>query len=165
MKIYNIYGAEIYSSEKETIKEALEEAVAKNAYLENANLKNAYLYNANLENANLKNANLYNANLENAYLYNANLENANLYNAYLENAKLYNANLENANLPIYCKWAVTIINEKIKIGCKEMSIKEWDLFFKSDEEFDTKRDTNDFIRIEANYKAAKSYLKHLKKAI
>ena len=154
MKIHNIYGDEIYSSEKETIKEALEEAVTKNA-----NLKNANLNNANLKNADLYNANLYNANLEHA-----NLENANLYNANLKNADLKNADLENANLPIFCKWSViTINNEIIKIGCKKNTTQGWDEFFDSDETFSTPRNTPEFKQIEANYLAAKAYLNHLNK--
>jgi hypothetical protein len=145
----------------------LENAYLENAYLENANLENAYLENANLENAylqnaNLENANLENANLRNAYLQNANLENANLRNAYLQNANLQNANLQFAELPIFAKWAFSIKNNQIiKIGCKEKTICEWDLWFASKEEFATKRGTPEFKQIEAVYLAHKAYLTHL----
>jgi hypothetical protein len=114
------------------------------------------------------------ANLVNANLYNANLRNANLVNANLRNANLYNANLRNANLPIYCKWLVSYkitsndkkvtINEidtnliKIEIGCKSKTIKEWDLWFKSQEEYSTKRDTFEFKQIHGMYKAYRTYL-------
>ena len=130
---------------------------------------NANLYNANLINANLRNANLRNANLENANLRNANLENANLINANLENA-----NLINANLPIFCKWLVNykvvsndekitiddidINSIEIAIGCKSKTIKEWDLWFKSQEEYSTKRDTFEFKQIHGMYKAYRTYL-------
>jgi hypothetical protein len=115
-----------------------------------------------------------NANLRNANLEDANLEDANLVNANLVNANLRNANLRNANLPIYCKWLVSYkitsndkkvtINEidtnliKIEIGCKSKTIKEWDLWFKSQEEYSTKRDTFEFKQIHGMYKAYRAYL-------
>ena len=156
IEIKSIFGEVLFSFEKEnnTIKDTLEEAVKQNANLENANLPNAYLKNANLKNANLPNANLPNANL-----YNANLENAYLYNANLYNANLENANLKNANLPIFCRWSVNYSNDFkiIYIGCKQMTIEQWDEWFKGNEEFSTRRNTENFKRIKANYEAVKAY--------
>jgi hypothetical protein len=112
---------------------------------------------ANLQFANLESANLQKANLESADLRNANLRRANL-----ENANLENADLENAELPIFSKWNVSIIsNKNIKIGCKEKTISDWDLWFASKEEFDTKRGTPEFKKIQAMYLAHKAYLTHL----
>ena len=59
---------------------------------------------------------------------------------------------------MYCKWRVCLVNDQIKIGCKTKSVKDWDLFFASDEEYDTPRDTQDFKRIQACYLAYKAYL-------
>ncbi len=98
MDIKNVCDEVIFTSSALIIKDALLEAVCKNADLRNANLRNADLRHANLRNADLYNANLSNANLRNADLRHANLRNANLYNADLSNADLYNANLSNANL-------------------------------------------------------------------
>jgi len=156
-----------HECENNTIKETLIQGIKTGANLENANLENANLENAYLQNANLENAYLQNANLENAYLQNANLRNAYLQNANLENAYLQNANLENAylqndELPIFAKWAFSIKNNQIiKIGCKEKTICEWDLWFASKEEFATKRGTPEFKQIEAVYLAHKAYLTHL----
>jgi len=162
----------------------LEEANFYKANLRNANLEEANFYKANLRNANLRNANLEeanfsNANLEEANLRNANLEEANFSNANLRNANFYNANLEeanlrNANLSIYCKWVVSYkiisnsekvtINEldinliQIEIGCKSKTIKEWDLWFASQDEYSTNRDTFEFRQIQGMYNAYKSYL-------
>jgi hypothetical protein len=161
----NLTNADLINANLENAN--LKNANLKNANLENANLTNAYLRNADLENANLKNANLKNANLENANLTNAYLRNANLTNADLENANLKNANLENANLtnanmPIFCKWRFSIINnEIIKIGCKEKNIADWDLFFNSNEIYTTERNTKDFKKIKAVFEACKSYLNFL----
>jgi len=47
---------------------------------------------------------------------------------------------------------------KIKIGCKETTIPEWDAWFESNEIFETDRNTNDFKRIQANYEAVKTYM-------
>ncbi len=115
-----------------------------------------------------------NANLRNANLRNANLEDANLVNANLVNANLVNANLRNANLPIFCKWLVSykvvsndekitiddidINSIEIAIGCKSKTIKNWDLWFKSQEEYSTKRDTFEFKQIHGMYKAYRAYL-------
>ena len=42
-----------------------------------------------------------------------------------------------------------------------MTIEDWDLFFASEEEFETKRGTHEFKQIEAMYLAHKAYLTHL----
>ena len=181
IEIKSVLGKVLFALEKEnnTIKDTIEEAVRNNANLINANLINADLENANLENANLYNANLVNANLENANLinaklYNANLYNANLINANLINANLYNANLYNANLiyaknketailPIFCKWSYGIKGDLIKIGCVEKTIEQWDLWFDSEEEYSTSRNTKDFKQIQAVYNALKAYYLTLNK--
>jgi uncharacterized protein YjbI with pentapeptide repeats len=98
IQIKNCSGALLSESEKTTIKEAVVEAVEKNANLYNADLYGANLSEANLGGANLSEANLSEANLNRANLYNANLYNANLGGANLNRANLYNANLYGANL-------------------------------------------------------------------
>jgi hypothetical protein len=166
----NLYGANLENANLEGAN--LENANLRGANLENADLEGAYLEDADLEGANLENANLRGANLRGAYLRGANLRGANLENANLRGANLENANLrganlrganlENANLPIFSKWSVGIIDNKIiKIGCKEKTISDWDSFFASEEEFDTKRGTAEFKQIEAMYLAHKAYLTHL----
>jgi hypothetical protein len=141
-----------HECENNTIKETLIQGIKTGANLQFANLQFANLQFANLQFANLQFANLISANLQNAYLERANLENANLENA----------NLENAELPIFSKWLFSIINNKfIKIGCKEKTICEWDLWFASKKEFATKRGTPEFKQIEAMYLAHKAYLTHL----
>ena len=52
-------------------------------------------------------------------------------------------------------------NGKIKIGCKEKTIEEWDSFFNGTEEFDTKRETREFKMIHAHYLAVKTYIQFL----
>lgn len=81
----------------------------------------------------------------------------------LREANLREANLSSANLPIYCKWMVSIKDDRIVIGCKSKTIEDWDVFFASDEVYNTNRDTNDFKQIEAAYEAHKSYLNFLNK--
>jgi len=87
-------------------------------------------------------------------------EGANLYRA-----NLYRAlNLDKANkLPMFFKWSFGFKGDLIQIGCESRTIKEWDKFFKSDEELETKRYSEDFKRIEAVYKGLKAYYKHLNK--
>ena len=171
IEIKSVFGKVLFALEKEnnTIKDTIEEAVRNNANLKYANLRNADLYNANLYNANLYNADLYNADLRNADLRNANLINADLYNADLRNANLINADLYNAKnketaiLPIFCKRSYGIKGDLIKIGCVEKTIEQWDVWFDSEEEYSTSRNTKDFKQIQAVYNALKAYYLTLNK--
>ena len=146
IEIKSIFGKVLFALEKEnnTIKETLEEAVRNNA---------------NLEDANLKNANLYNAFLRNVDFRNSNLEDTNLVSTNLEGAK----NKETAILPIFCKWSYGIKGDLIKIGCVEKTIEQWDVWFDSEEEYSTSRNTKDFKQIQAVYNALKSYYLTLNK--
>ena len=88
----------IYQSTKTTTKEAVEEAVASDAYLINANLSGADLRGANLSGADLSGANLRGADLRGANLRGADLSGANLSGANLSGANLRGADLRGANL-------------------------------------------------------------------
>jgi len=79
----------------------------------------------------------------------------------LEGAHLEGAHLEGADLPMFCKWKINMHDGKIKIGCKEMLIEEWDEFFNSNKEFETKRENYEFKRIQACYLAFKTYYEFL----
>ena len=137
-----------YECEENSIKKTVEQAVKEKINLSNSNLSYSDLSNSNLSYSDLSNSNLSNSNLSNS----------NLRNSDLRNSK----NKETASLPMFCKWSVCVIGDKIKIGCKENTIEDWDLFFESSEEFDTKRNTEDFKQIQAMYLAYKAYLTHLK---
>ena len=133
-----------YESENNSIKETLLEAIKSGANLSGADLRRADLSDANLSDADLSDANLIGANLSGANLIGA-------------------ENIETAYLPIFCKWTPSIIGNKIKIGCEEKTIEEWDYFFSSYETFETSRDTEQFKQIEAVYLAYKAYYLHLNK--
>ena len=138
---------------------SLERARLVGARLDGARLDGASLEGANLEDANLVGARLVGANLEDANLDGASLVGARLVGARLDGASLEGANLEGAKMPIFCKWSVSQINfDTIKIGCIQKTISEWDLFFASKKEFETKRGTKEFIQIQANYEAMKAYV-------
>ena len=62
---------------------------------------------------------------------------------------------------MYCKWSHGITGDKIHIGCKQKTIKEWDLFFNSEDEIETKRGTQEFKQIQAVFEAYKAYLNFL----
>ena len=180
IEIKSIFGELIfeYECENNTIKKTVEQAVRKNISLYSADLSSANLSSANLSSADLRLANLSSANLSSANLSSANLRSANLRSANLRSADLSSANLSSANLysadllladlllanlPIYCKWSHSIKDNKIQIGCKTQSIEEWDLFFESEDVYETKRNTDDFKQIQAVYLAYKAYLTHLNK--
>ena len=157
-----------YTNENATIKDALQQAIKENtnlsgAYLYRADLSGAYLRGADLSGADLSGANLSGANLYGANLYGADLYGAYLSGANLYGANLYGANLRGANLPIFCKWSHSIKDDFIKIGCKEMNIKDWDIFFTGDEVYETERNTEEFKQIQAVYEAYKAYLTFLNK--
>jgi hypothetical protein len=113
---------------------------------------------ADLEGANLRGADLRGANLRGANLIGADLEGADLRGADLIGAK----NKEQAYLPMFCKWSHSIVGDRIKIGCKVKTIEDWDLFFASDETYETDRKTEDFKQIQAVYLAYKAYLTQIK---
>ncbi len=116
-----------------------------------------------LRGTNLRNADLRGADLRGADLIGANLRNADLSGANLRGANLRGANLSGTSLPLFCKWDISIQNDKINIGCKSKTMNEWNSFFESSEEFETKRGTEEFKRIEAMYLAAKAYYLHMSK--
>ena len=82
----------------------------------------------------------------------------------LEQAVKENADLKGAAiLPIFCKWSYGIKGNLIVIGCKQKTLEEWDLWFDSEEEYSTSRNTDDFKQIEAVYNSLKSYYLTLNK--
>lgn len=109
----------LYESKKETIREALIEAVNKGADLQGADLRWADLEGADMQGADLQGADLRGTYLRGAYLQGADLQGANL-----EWADLQGANLEGAYL----------FKMKISEKEKEQIIKElqWEIK-KSDE--------------------------------
>ena len=85
-----IGGGIIYQSTKETLREAVIEAVERGASLSGANLSGASLSGANLRGANLIEADLSGADLSGADLSGANLRGANLIEADLSGAEFQN---------------------------------------------------------------------------
>ena len=165
IQIKSIFGKVLFELEKEenTIKDTVIQAVKDGANLDGANLVGANLYGANLDGANLYGANLDGANLDGANLVRANLVGANLVGANLDGANLVGAKeIDKAYLPIYMKWGIAIKGDVLKIGCKEMTFNEWELWFAGKEEFSTKRGTEDFKRIQASFLAYKAYYDFLK---
>ena len=157
----NLYSADLRLADLRLANLRL--ADLRSANLSSADLRSANLSSANLSSANLRSANLRSANLSSADLYSADLRSANLSSADLYSADLRLADLSSADLPIYCKWNHSIKDNKIQIGCKTQTIEEWDLFFSSEEVYETRRNTNDFKQIQAVYLAYKAYLTHLNK--
>jgi len=127
------------------------------ASLDGANLEGANLVRASLVRASLVRANLVRASLDEASLDGANLEGANLVRASLDEASLVRA----IKIPMYCKWYHGVTENKINIGCKNKTIEEWDLFFNSEDELETKRGTQEFKQIQAVFEAYKAYLNFL----
>ena len=91
LEIKTYLGTVLFKSSKTTIKEAVEEAVSKDANLGSANLNGADLRGANLRSADLRGANLRSADLEGANLGSANLNGADLRGANLRDANLNGA--------------------------------------------------------------------------
>jgi hypothetical protein len=145
IEIKSILGDVLFESEREnnTVKDTLLEAINSGADLSGANLSGADLYRADLYRANLSGANLLGADLSGANL---------------SGADLSGANLSGAKMPMICKWPHSIVDGKIRIGCKVKSIEEWDIFFNSDEVYLTERNTQDFKQIRAVFESYKAYL-------
>ncbi len=149
MEIKNIYGSVIYSDDSETIKETLLKAVKQGEDLRGADLQDAKLQGADLQDAKLQCAYLRGANLQDADLRGADLRGANLQDADLRGAK---------KIPMFCKWSHGITDNLIHIGCEKRSVKDWKKFLESEEEIETKRNTNEFKQIEAVIRGYIAYL-------
>ena len=114
--------------------------------------------------ADLSNADLSGADLNGAKLSNAKLSNADLNGAKLRYANLIGSDTTNTRLPIYSKWDFSIENDSLNIGCKTKTFSEWKEWFeKSEEEFSTERNTEDFKRIQAMFYAYEAYYNFLNK--
>ena len=124
-------GEVIYKSKKESIGEAVMEAYRKGADLRGADLQDANLRGADLQDANLRGANLQDANLRGRVLI----------------------------LLSTCKWGIFYNSDnkgdELKIGCKSKTIKGWDIWFKSNNVYDTPRDDIEFKKIQESYKFIK----------
>ena len=84
-------NSEIFVSTKDSVRDAVIEAVERGANLAGANLKEANLVEADLRKANLRGANLEGADLREANLRGADLAGADLWGANLVGVELYNA--------------------------------------------------------------------------
>ena len=133
-------------------------AYLRGAYLRGADLRGADLEGAYLKGADLRGAYLRGADLEGADLEGADLEGADLRGADLRGAYLRGAYLKGAYLPIFCKWGHYIREGKIHIGCESKTPKEWIEWLESGKEFETKRGTIEFKRIEATIRAYCAYV-------
>ena len=132
--------------------------------LSNANLSGADLSGAKLGSSKLSNADLNGAKLSGAKLNGAKLSNADLNGAKLRYADLIVSDTTNTRLPIYSKWDFSIENDSLNIGCKTKTFSEWKEWFeKSEEEFSTERNTEDFKRIQAMFYAYEAYFNFLNK--
>jgi len=58
-------------------------------------------------------------------------------------------------LNLYCKWNIIVFKDLIKIGCKEKSVKEWDIFFKENKSYETDNTSNEYSKIKVAYEIAK----------
>ena len=127
----------IYSGDFNSIKELLEDGIAKGISFAGANLRYADLRYANLSDANLRYADLRYADLSDANLSDANLSDANLSDANLRYADLYGASLNNIRFN-YCignqqeiqsmqlpRYKISWNNEILNIGCETHTIQEW----------------------------------------
>ena len=101
------------------------------------------------------------ADLRGAYLRGANLSGANL-----RGANLSGADTTNTKIPIYSKWDFSIENETLNIGCKTKTFSEWKEWFeKSEEEFSTERNTEEFKRLQAMFYAYEAYYNFLNQSL
>jgi len=152
---WNLRGANLIEAD---LSEAnLREADLREADLYEADLRGANLRGADLSEANLREADLREADLHDADLYEADLRGADLRGADLRGADLRGANLREATwVPTYQKWAVSWNSGgEVSIGCKTKTIEDWDVWFAGTEEYQTRRNTAEFARIEAAYQHAK----------
>jgi len=160
IEIKSVFGKVLFTYEKEsaTLKEAVEQAVKEKIDLRYSDLRYSDFSGSDLRYSDLRYSNLSGSNLSGSDLRYSDLRYSNLSGSNLSGAK----NKDLAYIPIHCKWPTSIKGDLIQIGCKEKTIEQWDLFFASNEEYSTKRGTDDFKQIHAVYLAHKAYLEFLK---
>lgn len=94
----------------------------------------------------------------------ANLTHANLTHADLRGANLTGAKeIDTAYMPIYSKWTFSMKSDKLYIGCKSKTIDEWGEWFAGTDEYDTRRESPDFKRLQVMFLAHKAYYEFLNK--
>ena len=153
-----------HTCENNTLLKTLKEALKEDIDLKYVNLSGANLSNTDLSGADLDGTDLSGAKLRYAKLSNAKLSNADLNGAKLRYANLIGSDTTNTRLPIYSKWDFSIENDSLNIGCKTKTFSEWKEWFeKSEEEFSTERNTEDFKRIQAMFYAYEAYYNFLNK--
>ena len=176
IQIKSIFGSVLFEHESNdnTIKETVIEAVKNKADLQGAYLQGAYLQGADLQGAYLQGAYLRGAYLQGADLQGANLRGADLRGADLWGADLQGADLQGADLQgfkiktatvftgLYTYIVIPYITEqnehRIKMGCHDRSVKEWDEnFWNNNNEFPNDGSMNSEQRLMA-YQTAKSWL-------
>ena len=153
-----------------TLKEALKEDIdlkyvnLSGVKWSNTDLSGADLSGTDLNGADLRYTDLSGADLSNTDLSGADLDGTDLSGAKLRYAKLIGSDTTNTRLPIYSKWDFSIENDSLNIGCKTKTFSEWKEWFeKSEEEFSTERNTEDFKRIQAMFYAYEAYFNFLNK--
>ena len=143
-----------HTCENNTLLKTLKEALKEDIDLKYVNLSGVKWSNTDLNGADLNGADLSGAKLSNAKL----------NGAKLRYAKLIGSDTTNTRLPIYSKWDFSIENDSLNIGCKTKTFSEWKEWFeKSEEEFSTERNTEDFKRIQAMFYAYEAYYNFLNK--
>ena len=148
-----------HTCENNTLLKTLKEALKEDIDLKYVNLSGVKWSNTDLSGADLNGADLNGADLSGAKL-----SNAKLNGAKLRYAKLIGSDTTNTRLPIYSKWDFSIENDSLNIGCKTKTFSEWKEWFeKSEEEFSTERNTEDFKRIQAMFYAYEAYYNFLNK--
>ena len=145
IQIKTIWGKLLFEHESEnnSTKKTLEQARKEGVDLRGADLEGADLRRVDLRGADLRGVDL---------------RRVDLRGADLEGADLRGADLRRVDLPIFCKWVHYIREGKIHIGCKSKTSKEWIEWLESDKEFETKRGTLEFKRIEATIRAYCAYV-------
>ena len=139
--------------------------------LSGSDLRGSDLSHSNLSGSDLRGSNLSGSNLSHSNLSGSDLRGSNLSGSNLSGSNLSGSDLRGSKMPIYSKWNISIIaliplpklitDYEIKIGCKQKSIENWDIWFSGTDTFDTPRNTESFIRINAQYIATREYLKFL----
>ena len=148
-----------HTCENNTLLKTLKEALKEDIDLKYVNLSGVKWSNTDLSGAKLNGADLNGADLRYT-----DLSNADLSGAKLRYADLIVSDTTNTRLPIYSKWDFSIENDSLNIGCKTKTFSEWKEWFeKSEEEFSTERNTEDFKRIQAMFYAYEAYYNFLNK--
>ena len=116
--------------------------VYNNSRVDNSSVDNSRVDNSSVDNSSVDNSSVYN----NSRVDNSRVDNSRVYNSRVDNSsELDKIELKNSkSFTLKIVYKLTLVDEFIKYGCVQKTVKEWKKWLISGDEIETKRDNPKF---------------------